>query len=186
VFPTVEGVRRITTIPGNHDIGLGDGIQVPRLNRFKEYFTEENSTSQRFETCNFEILLLDTPSMLNTHDPDVSEPPSLFLDDIPERKESVSRILFTHIPLFRPENTDCGPFRESGRPIHSGAGYQYQNTLSRDITTRILDAVWPLNAIFSGDDHDYCMVEHTMEGRRETVPEYTVKSFSWAMVSRSA
>jgi ethanolamine phosphate phosphodiesterase len=178
----MEGIRTITTIPGNHDIGLGDGIQLDRLNRFTHSFTEQNATSQRFEICNFEILLLDTPSMLNTHDPAISEPPSKFLDNIPERKESVSRILFTHIPLFRPDNTPCGPFRESTRPIRSGAGYQYQNTLPQDITTQILDAVWPLNVIFSGDDHDYCLIDHSMEGRRESVPEYTVKSFSWAMV----
>src|SRR5438045_6655195 len=58
VFPTVEGTRAVTTIPGNHDVGLGDGITPSRLNRFKHHFTEHNTTSQILETCNFELILL--------------------------------------------------------------------------------------------------------------------------------
>lgn len=182
VFPAVEGTRTITTIPGNHDIGLGDGITTSRLNRFKHHFTEQNATSQILETCNFELILLDTPSILNTNNAEIFDPPSHFLDDMPDAKPEVGRILFTHIPLFRPPDTPCGRFRESGRPIFYGGGYQYQNTMPQDISTRILDTMWPVSAVFTGDDHDYCLVNHELEGRRETVPEYTVKSFSMAMV----
>src|SRR2546421_3862352 len=78
VFPTVEGTRAVTTIPGNHDIGLGDGITPSRLNRFKHHFTEHNTTSQILETCNFELILLDTPSILNTNNPEIFDPPSQF------------------------------------------------------------------------------------------------------------
>jgi hypothetical protein len=66
--------------------------------------------------------------------------------------------------------------------LREGGGFQYQNMLDLGLTTRILDLVWPVNAVFSGDDHDYCECLHEVEGRRETFTEYTVKSFSWAMV----
>jgi len=66
--------------------------------------------------------------------------------------------------------------------LREGGGYQYQNMLDLPLTTRILDLVWPIQGAFSGDDHDYCEAVHTIEGRRESFVEYTVKSFSWAMV----
>lgn len=172
----------ITTVPGNHDIGLGDGIRPARLNRFTSHFSSTNSTSEIWEICNSEIIILDTPSLLNTQIPNVHNRPETFLEELHDLKNGMARILFTHIPLYRPPETPCGEFRESKRPIYYGGGYQYQNTLSEEMSRRILDAMWPLNAIFTGDDHDYCLVEHTMEGRRESVPEYTVKSFSMAMV----
>jgi hypothetical protein len=51
------------------------------------------------------------------------------------------------------------------------------------LSQEIVDIVRPMG-VFSGDDHDYCYVEHNFGGM--TFPEHTVKSFSWAMVlSRS-
>ena len=182
VFPRVEGVKVVTSIPGNHDIGLGDGIHPDRLNRFTSHFTE-NSTSQIIKICNFELVLLDTSSLLNTVSPQIFEPTSSFLDYVSNLPRPYGRLLFSHIPLYRPPDTNCGPYRESPKPIRLGGGYQYQNTLDAQLTTRILDSMWPVEAVFSGDDHDYCLVQHTLEGRREQVPECTVKSFSFAMVS---
>jgi len=95
---------------------------------------------------------------------------------------SVPRLLFTHIPLWRSPDTDCGDRREAKGGLREGGGYQYQNMLDLPLTTRILDLVWPIQGAFSGDDHDYCEAVHTIEGRRESFVEYTVKSFSWAMV----
>lgn len=101
-------------------------------------------------------------------------------------------ILLTHVPLYRDAATPCGPLRESPNPIRIGNGYQYQNTLSGQITDQILEAVnadSSLAHVFSGDDHDYCEVVHSpskenegkqgLEGMR--LREITVKSISWAM-----
>jgi len=173
----------IPTVPGNHDIGVADGIRADRLNRFKTHFTDRNSTSQRLEICGFDVLLLDSPSLLNTAAADVYEPTSQFLDNVTELRPGQGRLLFTHIPLYRPPDTNCGPDRESWIPIHAGGGHQYQNMLTAQISTRILDTLWPVQGVFSGDDHDSCVINHELEGTRDLVPEYTVKSFSWAMVS---
>ena len=90
-------------------------------------------------------------------------------------------VILTHVPLYRSESSHCGPSRERGTAIPVHAGYQYQNVLtpliSRDIVEK-LDAS-QITQIYSGDDHDYCEIEHDeFTGR---IREITVKSMSWAM-----
>lgn len=55
-------------------------------------------------------------------------------------------ILLTHIPLARPEGSDCGPLREKWT-IHQGVGFGYQNTLSDEASEFVLQALKP-SAIF--------------------------------------
>ncbi|KAF3273374.1 hypothetical protein TWF970_009156 [Orbilia oligospora] len=101
-------------------------------------------------------------------------------------------ILLTHVPLYRGPNTPCGPLRESkahGGGIPFRAGYQYSNVLSHDLSRDLLQKVSP-TWVFSGDDHDYCVHEHSgvgdpgkgiRTGRWGVVKEITVKSISWCM-----
>jgi hypothetical protein len=51
-------------------------------------------------------------------------------------------ILFSHIPLYRPEGTDCGPLRERGT-IRQGFGTGYQNILGQDATKFLLQKLKP-------------------------------------------
>lgn len=51
-------------------------------------------------------------------------------------------ILFSHIPLFRPDTASCGPLREKGT-IRRGAGLGYQNTLGRQASDFLLDHIQP-------------------------------------------
>jgi len=90
-------------------------------------------------------------------------------------------IILTHVPFYRDSDKDCGPLRERGHAIPISNGYQYQNVLtpliSKDIVDR-LDAS-QIAMVYSGDDHDYCEIEHNeFTGRTK---EITVKSVSWAM-----
>ena len=90
-------------------------------------------------------------------------------------------ILLTHVPLYRPPDTDCGILRERGKAISVAAGYQYQNVLTTTISADIVNKIGAerLTQIYSGDDHDYCEIDH-----REftgSPNEITVKSMSWAM-----
>lgn len=94
------------------------------------------------------------------------------------------RILLTHIPLYRPEGTSCGRSREHSRPIHQGAGRNYQNEVDSRASQYLLRTVRP-SLIYSGDDHDYCVVRHEgvsspLDGVTP-VTETTVKAFSMAM-----
>jgi hypothetical protein len=90
-------------------------------------------------------------------------------------------VLLTHVPLYRPSDTDCGPNRERNHAIAVAAGYQYQNVLtpliSKDIIAKL--GAEDIAQVYSGDDHDYCEIEHSeFTGR---IREITVKSMSWAM-----
>ena len=90
-------------------------------------------------------------------------------------------IVLSHVPLYRSGETTCGPMRERGSVIPLQAGYQYQNALtpliSHDIVKHLIAE--EITMIYSGDDHDYCEIEHNeFTGR---IREITVKSMSWAM-----
>lgn len=51
-------------------------------------------------------------------------------------------VLFSHIPLSRPEGSNCGPIRERGT-IRRGVGLGYQNTLGKDSTKFLLEHLKP-------------------------------------------
>ena len=94
---------------------------------------------------------------------------------------SYPTILLTHVPLYRDRDTDCGPLREHGHAISITAGYQYQNVLTPKISQDIVSKLGAeeVAQVYSGDDHDYCEIEHNeFTGR---IREITVKSMSWAM-----
>ncbi|RKF64872.1 Cell division control protein 1 [Erysiphe neolycopersici] len=106
-------------------------------------------------------------------------------------------ILLTHVPLYREPGTPCGPKREHWPPatppkgqrtpvnpdernaISISRGYQYQNVLSPNDSIRLISLVGNVTSVFSGDDHDYCEIEHSSD--KNNVKEITVKSISWAM-----
>src|SRR5690606_24991186 len=90
----------------------------------------------------------------------------------------IPRILLTHVPLFRQPNTDCGPLRESPKPISIHAGFQYQNVLTSSVSTEVLQSTKPI-LVLAGDDHDYCEIFHKEVSPK--VRELTVKSISWTM-----
>ena len=114
-----------------------------------------------------------------------------------EGKADLPSILLTHVPLYRPPGTPCGPMREHWPPakpprgqtgpvipddrnaISVTRGYQYQNVLSEEDSARIVESVGHVVHAFSGDDHDYCELTH--DARQGAVPEITVKSLSMAM-----
>lgn len=117
----------------------------------------------------------------------------VFLDDIP-------LILFSHIPLSRPDTASCGPLREKGT-IRQGVGHGYQNTLGKQTSAFLIKSLKP-SAIFrfvslsflilsrgmsiylihSGDNRDYCDYIHKNKSMTDPteVREVTVKSFSLA------
>lgn len=107
-------------------------------------------------------------------------------------------VVLTHVPLYRPEGTPCGPLRERFPPsksadgqqlekddpnsIHVQKGVQYQNVLTPEISKEIVDLVRDVTHVFSGDDHDYCDIIHRgYTSRNGGIREVTVKSISWAM-----
>lgn len=230
----------VASLPGNHDLGFGNGIQVPVRNRYQAYFGE----GDRIDVVgNHTFVSIDAVSLSAMGQPDSS--PELwnstmqFLDNaqrlkykavravlkeqqglIPhtrwahavthphdlgrqptkeelakESKPEFPTILLSHVPLYRPEGTPCGPLREKYPPkapnlkvdrpnaIRIAGGYQYQNVLTQEISTTVAQKIGNIGHAFSGDDHDYCEVVHPDYASRHDrgIREITVKSISWAM-----
>jgi len=239
--------RLLTSLPGNHDVGFGSGVQLAVRDRFTARFGESNRVDV---LGNHSFVSIDAPSLaaynqfaINGQAPPGSseerqhiwKPAMDFLNDIqtsagsavadnmaeyyPGRESDTSLkhsveesstkgldrlgsnenramlpvVLLTHVPLYRDPGTDCGKLRERGHAISISGGYQYQNTLTRELSNEVAQKVSRAGGIahvFSGDDHDYCDVYHrynvgSMGENRSpkptTVRETTVKSFSWAM-----
>ena len=254
-----QGRKIIAGLPGNHDLGLGNGIKTAVRKRFNAYFGDGN----RIDILgNHTFISLDTVSLSAKGQPDPSTgqegnadgddfnrkiwgPTEEFLSvakaikeraiaqqvrlqrGLPENEKlphevlsikdpiahnfienivytsqpDVPSILLTHVPLYRPPGTPCGPLRERFPPSKASSddegplsndprnairveqGVQYQNVLTPHVSDEIIDKVGDIEYAFSGDDHDYCEVVHRGYTSRNGggVREITVKSASWAM-----
>ncbi|PGH05422.1 hypothetical protein GX51_02946 [Blastomyces parvus] len=124
---------------------------------------------------------------------DATSPSPPVISSPPEAIE-LPTIILTHVPFYREPGTPCGPLRERFPPsstdplpekdernaIRVSRGYQYQNVLSDAIGRKIIRSAGAnVKQIYSGDDHDYCEINH-----REfsgSPKEITVKSLSLAM-----
>lgn len=171
VFPTPAETIVADSLPGNHDIGISDGIKLAVYERFKKHFGE---TSKSIQVGGWEIVILDTVA-LSSPDEKVSKDARAFLNSYKKSKSEKPKMLITHVPLFRPADAYCGPLRETNSSIKIQRGFQYQNVL--DVTTS--DEIWQIvkpSIIFAGDDHDHCDYKHD-----NGIHEINVKSFSWAM-----
>ncbi|KAK3500593.1 calcineurin-like phosphoesterase-domain-containing protein [Neurospora crassa] len=123
--------------------------------------------------------------------------PHLVHDENSQKIPDLPTILLTHVPLYRPPGTPCGPKREHWPPTpppkgqtepvfpdHRNAisvyrGYQYQNVLDEKQSISLIEKIGNVIHAFSGDDHDYCEVVHAPN--QGSVREITVKSISMAM-----
>ncbi|CCF56908.1 hypothetical protein KAFR_0B06120 [Kazachstania africana CBS 2517] len=162
IFPKSPMTKTVFSLPGNHDIGFGDTVIESSLDRFTTYFGD---TSSSHEIGNHTFVLLDTISLSDTTNVNVSSIPKRFLEEFSLSRRQKSHpnptILLTHVPLWRNANQQqCGKERESTKPFPIQKGYQYQTVIDQTMTQEILTQLTP-KFVFSGDDHDYCHVKHT-------------------------
>lgn len=180
IFPKKPLRRTVMSLPGNHDIGFGDTVVESSLQRFSSYFGE---TSSSLDAGNHTFVLLDTISLSDKTNPNVSRIPRQFLDNFAMGSDPLPRILLTHVPLWRdPEQQTCGQLRESKEPFPIQKGHQYQTVIENDISQEILTKIQP-EILFSGDDHDHCQISHSypFQGKTKNAQEITVKSCAMNM-----
>ncbi|KAG9069091.1 hypothetical protein KI688_009986 [Linnemannia hyalina] len=160
-------------VAGNHDVGFGDTLVRQAMKRYKGDF---GSVNYEIKVGNHSLVILDTLS-LSSNITSIREESRDFLAKMEQEKPKEPRILFTHVPLFRPETTSCGEAREAQQLILDGNGEQYQNMVNASLSREILRKVQP-DMIFSGDDHDWCEMGHSLDER--LTPEVTLPTFSFA------
>ena len=183
--------------PKTGSSGVGDGTSSSAANRDIWGPTEEfllGARQARNRAVKRELRVLAGLSEQSYHDAglmgyapnltdlkEVRQMPEAIDIGFGDAEKSFPSVLLSHVPLYRAPDTDCGIQRERGHAIPVQAGYQYQNVLtpliSKDLVTKL--GVEEVTQVYSGDDHDYCEIEHgEFTGR---IKEITVKSISWAM-----
>lgn len=156
IFPQRHDRKSYRGLPGNHDIGF-QNISVSTRERFAAHFGQSNDC---YVLGNHTILQLDTISYSH-EDPDVHSEAREYVDSVKDTLDpNLPRILLTHVPLFRDPNVEtCGPGRESPKPFPLMRGVQYQTVIDYWVTEKLISTFKP-SIIFSGDDHDYCDMNH--------------------------
>lgn len=176
-----KNIELITNIPGNHDIGWSNGVTHHSYNRFIEHFGHPNKIIVK---GNHDLILIDDLSISNTADDEIAKPTKEFLNTLKDLKTKRTKILLSHVPLWRDPNVQtCGVFRESKKPFPISKGYQYQTVIDETESLEILRSV-NAEIIFSGDDHDYCAVTHPYmdaNGIKHNTLGINIKSMSMAM-----
>lgn len=180
-------------VPGNNDVGMGVSRALSKKVR-QNYFMTFGPFNHQATIRGHQFLFLDAPGLVDEDyqrsaegipydrwDP-VPEGPLEFVKSIVIDSSPV--VLFTHIPLARPDSASCGPLREKGS-IRRGAGHGYQNTFGKQTTSFLLKTLQPV-VVYSGDNRDYCDYKHKLPSpdreaqHKNDIQEVTVKSFSMA------
>ncbi|KAI0356197.1 hypothetical protein OH77DRAFT_1495559 [Trametes cingulata] len=185
-------------VPGNNDVGLNIEPAVARQAR-QRFTTHFGPLNQKVVLRNHTLVMLDAAGLVEEDylraakyiDYDRWSPlphgPVEFVRSLRDEPETHPTLLFTHIPLYRPDTASCGPLREKGT-IRRGVGNGYQNTLGKKTTAFLLQTLQP-KLVFSADDKDYCDYLHvppkllgTSDSQTNTtnepVREITLKAFS--------
>ncbi|EFP91593.2 uncharacterized protein PGTG_17647 [Puccinia graminis f. sp. tritici CRL 75-36-700-3] len=191
-----EPPARLIHLVGNHDVGLYPSTSYERSAQARERFKNTwppGLLNGHVEWANHTIIWIDALSLIEEskrraaglstqEDGQVTR----FVKELAGADMLLPKVLLTHVPLWRPEGTSCGPLRESRRDIRQGAGINYQNEIPEEATKMVLEKIQP-SLVFSGDDHDYCEVIHTLPSTSLANPsplsihEISVKSFSMGM-----
>ncbi|XP_047332028.1 uncharacterized protein C630.12 [Impatiens glandulifera] len=168
-------------IPGNHDIGYA--AQHPFLPQvIKRYEENFHSRNYHFKVGNVDFIAIDAQTVDGNVQSNLTSETWNFIKDFSKDVNLTSRVLLSHIPLYRPDQTSCGPYRSSpviNQRIHRGGqnnGVLYQNYVTEEASKNLLDLIRPA-VILSGHDHDQCTVTH--KAKEGVVIEHTIGTVSW-------
>ncbi|CAI8607792.1 unnamed protein product [Vicia faba] len=175
--------KQVYFISGNHDIGY-ESLHYAKpkvIGRYEEKFGIRN---YKFTVGKVDFIAVDA-QMLDGH------PQKHLTSQVWEFVKNISvdnvirpRVLLTHIPLYRPDGTYCGPDRSSpiinqaiNRAAYDKSGdIIYQNYVSEKSSKYLLDTIKP-KLILSGHDHDQCTITH--QSKSGSVKEHTLGTISW-------
>jgi ethanolamine phosphate phosphodiesterase len=112
-------------VAGNHDIGFGHTIVPHAYQRYLNTFGNLNTLTH---VGNHSIIAIDTIGLSGKPTSVAYQTATEFLqglENVPMHEPS-RRILLSHVPLYRPKDSDCGS-RRRAKPLTNSYGYQYQS-----------------------------------------------------------
>lgn len=168
-------------LSGNHDIGYAN-IHTLHPKVIRRYEKEFGARNYHFSAGNISFVVVDAQTL----DGPIEGKQTLFswefIKNMSKEITLTPRVLLTHIPLYRRDDTPCGQFRSSGiinqRVSQAGVdqGVTYQNYLTEETSARLLNSIKPI-LVLSGHDHDQCTVTHSTPFG--PVTEHTLGTLSW-------
>ncbi|GMQ07902.1 hypothetical protein CsSME_00051893 [Camellia sinensis var. sinensis] len=136
-------------LSGNHDIGYAAShSRMPEV--IKRYEKEFRSRNYRFTVGNVDFIAVDAQTLDGNSQGNLTTASWDFVKNVSKDGSSTPRVLLTHIPLYRPDWTSCGPHRSSpiiNQRVSRAARSQeimYQNYLTEETSNNLLDMVKPV------------------------------------------
>ncbi|KAL6650083.1 hypothetical protein ACP70R_014307 [Stipagrostis hirtigluma subsp. patula] len=168
-------------LSGNHDIGYSafHSVHPEVLSRYEKEFGSRN---YQFSAGKVEFVVVDAQTLDGAKGSKERSSSWEFIKMLSPGNASNPKVLLTHIPLYRPDNTPCGPHRSSPiinqRVSYAAAdqGITYQNYLSKETSDLLLSLLKPV-LVLSGHDHDQCTIVHSTPFG--PVTEHTLGTISW-------
>lgn len=168
-------------LAGNHDIGYAAfHSRMPEvIKRYEKAFGARNS---QFTAGKVDFITIDAQTLDGHPQNNVTPATWEFVKNVSKHLSSNPRVLLTHIPLYRPDQTACGSYRSSSiinqRINHAAQDNEilYQNYITEKGTNDLLDWIKPA-LVLSGHDHDQCTVIH--KSKYGSVKEHTLGTISW-------
>uniref|UniRef100_A0A0E0GNQ9 Calcineurin-like phosphoesterase domain-containing protein n=1 Tax=Oryza nivara TaxID=4536 RepID=A0A0E0GNQ9_ORYNI len=166
---------------GNHDIGYSafHKIHPEVISRYEKEFGSRN---YQFSAGKVDFVVVDAQTLDGAKESKERSSSWEFIKALSPGNKTNPKVLLTHIPLYRPDNSPCGPHRSSpviNQRVSNAAmdqGITYQNYLSIETSDLLLHLLKPV-LVLSGHDHDQCTVVHpTPFG---PVTEHTLGTISW-------
>lgn len=168
-------------IPGNHDIGYSRTASH-KLDVINRYEKEFGSRNRRFVIGSTEFISVDAQAIDGNPQKELALEVWKFVQNVSSDAKSHPRVLLTHIPLYRRDQTPCGPHRASSvidqriwRHFQDQE-VMYQNYITTESSKKLLELIKP-TLVLSGHDHDQCTLTHKSEAG--SVLEHTLGTISW-------
>lgn len=168
-------------LPGNHDIGYSafHSVHPEVLSRYEKEFGSRN---YQFSAGKVDFVVVDAQTLDGAKQSKERSSSWEFIKTLSPGNTSNPKVLLTHIPLYRPDNSPCGPHRSSpviNQRVSYAAldqGITYQNYLTKETSDLLLSLLKPI-LVLSGHDHDQCTVVHSTPFG--PVTEHTLGTISW-------
>ncbi|CAG7896479.1 unnamed protein product [Brassica rapa] len=168
-------------ISGNHDIGYSR-VASHKLDVISRYEKAFGSRNRRFMIGSTEFVSIDAQAIDGNPQKELALEVWKFVQNVSSDTKSHPRVLLTHIPLYRPDQTPCGPHRASSVIDQrlwrhfKDQEVMYQNYITAESSKKLFELIKP-TLVLSGHDHDQCTLTHKSEAG--SVTEHTLGTISW-------
>ncbi|GAY51131.1 hypothetical protein CUMW_131970 [Citrus unshiu] len=198
---------RVHFLPGNHDNGYA-ALLSHKPEIVRRYEKEFGKRNYRFTVGKVEFIVVDAQTLDGYPEGNLAAATWDFVKNVSIDFQLLPRVLLTHIPLYRRDETPCGPHRSSPiinqRIVRTGHSQEilYQNYITEESSNRLLDLIKPIRCmvyfIFKKtktngagvkirdgplvlvlSGHDHDQCTVSHESNQEHIKEHTVGTISW-------